>query len=237
MRFDRIKGAFPKAGAPGRNSRSTTTSGRRSKRPSVVVKAFPLGGLRNRLYRYRRYGPSEAANLLEAGRRNIPVPRVYAYGQIASRRFVDCTMIMMEDLGGHRSVGEMLSFASTNEARQITLLRRTGALLLRLYQGRCNHIDVNPQSVQVGETEADDRLIDFHYVKFLEKPSLRVLMFNLAYFANTVSDIVSEDLLHRWARWVLRELGIRDQAQNQWVSDYKVFRRRRLSRRRRLAIR
>ena len=50
---------------------------------SVVVKAFPMTGklnytaLKLRLLRYRRYGPSEARNLLEAARRGLPVPQVF----------------------------------------------------------------------------------------------------------------------------------------------------------------
>lgn len=207
----------------------------RSDISSVIVKSFPMKHLYQRLYRYRRYGPREAAHLLKAKSRGIPVPGIYGYGQISSLGLVDSTIVMMEDLNRHQSISDIFSAADLQDSGKIEILKRMGSLLVRLYEGSCNHIDINGQSILLGATQVDDRLIDFHYVAFHQQPSLTVLMFNMAYFGNSIGDAVSEALLESWVRETLTQLSITDS--DPWIEAYREFKSKRLSRKQRLAIR
>ena len=201
---------------------------------SVIVKSFPMKRLKQRLYQYRRYGPREAANLLRAAGRSIPVPGVYGCGQIGRFGLVESTAVMMEDLNRHRSICELLSSADLKDSGKIELLRRAGQLFLRLYEGGCNHIDISGQSVWLSKTDDDDRLIDFQYTAFHTQPSLMVLMFNMAYFSNSVAGLVSETLFEPWVRKVLEELSVTNT--ESWIEVYRQFKSKRLSRKQRLAI-
>lgn len=202
--------------------------------PSLIVKSFPMQRLKQRLYQYRRYGAMEAANLLKAAGRGIPVPRVYGCVQIGRFCLVDSTAVMMEDLNRHRSICDLISSA-LEDSGKIELLKRAGRLLVRLYEGGCNHIDISAQSVWLSEADDDDRLIDFHYAAFHSQPSLMVLMFNMAYFGDSVGNLVfSEALLEPWAREVLAELSVTDT--ERWIEVYQQFKSKRLSRKQRLAI-
>jgi len=202
---------------------------------SVIVKSFPMKRLKQRLYQYRCYGAREAANLLKADSRGIPVPRVYGCGQIGRLGLIDSTVVMMEDLNQYRSIYELLSSADLEDSGKAELLRRAGRLFLKLYEGGCNHIDISGQSVWLSEADDDDRLIDFHYAAFHSQPSLMVLMFNMAYFGDSVGNLVfSEALLEPWAREVLAELSVTDT--ERWIEVYQQFKSKRLSRKQRLAI-
>jgi tRNA A-37 threonylcarbamoyl transferase component Bud32 len=201
---------------------------------SVIVKSFPMKRLKQRLYQYRRYGEREAANLLKAASRGIPVPRVYGYGQIGRFSLIDSTVVMMEDLNRHQSICDLISSVDLNDSGKIELLKRAGRLLVRLYEVGCNHIDISAQSVWLSGADDDDRLIDFHYAAFHSQPSLTVLMFNMAYFVNSVNNLVSEVLLEPWVREVLTELSVTDT--ECWIELYRQFKSKRLSRKQRLAI-
>ncbi len=46
----------------------------------VIVKTFPMRTLKQKLYCYKRYGPSEARNLITARKRGLQVPAIYGFG-------------------------------------------------------------------------------------------------------------------------------------------------------------
>lgn len=202
---------------------------------SVVVKSFPLKGLKNHLYRYRRYGPAEASNLLKARSRTIPVPLVYGYGHIRRPGVIDSTIVVMEDLNQHSNIGRLLSDYVKNNDSCLEILRRAGKLLVRLYEGCCNHIDINSNSIMLGRTCKNDRVIDFQYASFHDCPSLNVLAFNIACCSSSVSAYVSEEQLETWAAETFEDVSAGDI--DKWVATYKHFMSNRLSRKQRLSIR
>ncbi len=201
---------------------------------SVIVKSFPMHGFKQKLFRYQRYGPAETANLLIASQRMIPVPHVHGYGWIREHGLVSNTLIMMEDLNRHHSIRDLLGAGDTAKADRTEVLQRTGRLLRRLYQGKCNHIDISDRSILLDADNEDDRVIDLHYVNYLKRPSLTVLMFNLAYLGNSIADRVNEKMLEDWVKGMLAELAVSEI--DHWITVYEEFRHKRLSRRERLSI-
>ena len=142
-------------------------SGTDSSEQSVVIKSYRMSGLKRRLFRYRRYGPSEAQNLLEAAKRGLPVPEVFGYGQLQQWLLVLDTMIMMEDLAPRRSAAELLREAKGQRQRQAEILDRILELFVRLYRTGCNNIDVREDSIWLSEDPSETgKIIDFHYVRF-----------------------------------------------------------------------
>ena len=203
--------------------------------PPVIIKAFPMADFRQQLYRYRRYGPTETANMLRAAQRNIPLPQVYGYGWIRRCGLVAATIIMMEDLHRHRSLAEVLGRGDFDPAARAAVLQRVARLLLSLYHGGCNHIDLHGESVFFSRSGDDDRIIDFHYAAFHDRPIPEVLMFHAAYLGSALAGVFSERMLEMWVREMIAELALRDV--DRLFARYRFFRTHRLSRRERLAIR
>jgi tRNA A-37 threonylcarbamoyl transferase component Bud32 len=171
---------------------------------------------------------------LRAARAGIPVPKVYGFGLIKPFGLVDTTMVMMEYLEGNQSINGLLCKSEVSETVKIKLLNRVGRLLTKLYEGCCNHIDLNSRSIWIGEKEIDDKIIDFQYVTFLPHPSISVLIFHMAYFSTSVRSLVSEEILDNWVREQLAALSAKNI--DQWMALYRQFRFKRLSRKQRLNI-
>lgn len=166
---------------------------------TVVVKCHRMESLKRAILRYRRYGPQEVGNLLEAARRGVPVPRVYGYGQQRSGILVHDMMIMMEDMAPRKTVAELLAEAGGCIERQKEILARAGQLLVRLYETACNHIDTNCSALWIDESEsAGDRIIDFHYASFLNEPRPRCLVSAAARLWQGCRRLVGEELFEGW---------------------------------------
>ena len=195
---------------------------RHSPRQSVVVKSFPMTGLKMRLLRYRRYGPAEVGNLLEAAGRGLPVPQVFGYGQMQRGPLVLNTMVMMEDLAPRTTIGALLSEAQGQASRQGQILDRATPLFVQLYRKACNNVDVNPQSLWVSDDPGlGQRINDFQYTRFLNKPSPKVLMSQGAYFAHCCRSMVHPDILHEWIARLLVAADIEDA--DYWLEIYGRF--------------
>ncbi len=177
----------------------------------VVVKAFPLEGLRTRL-KHRKYAPSEAANLAEAARRGIPVPALYGWGEQRSAGLVRWNAVLMESIAGatFADLAESAGGASAEESEPAASapppdwLERSARLLATIYASGCNHIDLKPEALLFGATAADDRIIDFQYCTF-GSPSVTTFMAQLGHFAYWWDRSLGpvEDLVEAWFQAVL----------------------------------
>ena len=196
---------------------------------SVVVKAFPMTGklnytgLKMKLFRYRRYGPSEVRNLLEADRRGLPVPQVFGYGQMRRGPLVLNTMVMMEDLAPRRRIGVLLGEAQGQDHRQERLLDRLLPVFVQLYLKGCNHIDVNVDAIWLSDNpQMDLKINDFQFARFLDKPSRKVLMFEAASFARSCwCEGVAPKILYAWGERVVTAAGIKNTSY--WLEIYRGF--------------
>jgi hypothetical protein len=189
---------------------------------SVVVKAFPMSTLKNRLYRHRRYGRAEAANLLEAARRDLPVPKVLGYGTIRRWGLTYCTAVMMEDVRPRVIMRQLLQDAKSRPREQERILEVCRDILLKVYRAGCNNVDFNCQTVcLLPDLSGSPRLIDFQYVRFLPQPSARVLMFQAAYFGNACLRYTPPDIIDRWFERLLESIDADDPAY--WRAVYEGF--------------
>ena len=203
---------------------------------SIVTKGFPMLSLKERLLRYRRYGPAEVRNLLEASKNNLPVPRVFGYGQIQRWRLVLGTIIMMEDLAPRQPVGELLKKTQGQPQQQAKILEQTVKLFSQLYLAGCNHIDTNSHSIWLGENLTDGEAIsDFQYVRFLKRPSIKPLLCQAALFARSCSPMVPAEVLQNWIEKVVVAVDVNNATH--CLKVYNRFRERKLSRAQRLALR
>jgi serine/threonine protein kinase len=155
---------------------------------SVVVKTFPMAKLKQRLWRYKRYGPTETANLIEALKRGLPVPELF--GCFSQRRagMTLSTGLVIEDFVGARSVLDELSSNPFTSEISAALCQ----LLVKLHNCGCNHIDLNLNNIFLGET-GELKLIDFMYVAYHDCGSTRILAFQTAYVINGLTRCGASD--------------------------------------------
>ena len=215
-----------------RLKRAETDCGKKS----IVIKSFPLSSLKNRLFRHGRYGRAETWNLLEAEKRGLPVPKVFGYGKVNRWPLVLNTMVMMEDLAPRHLLAELLEEKQTQLEQQAELLDRTLKLFLQLYQSGCNHIDLNSQSIWLAENPRDgEKISDFQYTRFLDKPSVRTILCQAAYFTRSCSALVPTEVLESWTEKLFLAIDIKKSGY--WLKIYNCFLNRDLSRAQRLSAR
>ncbi|MBT3379580.1 MAG: hypothetical protein HN742_22300 [Lentisphaerae bacterium] len=199
---------------------------------TCVAKTFPMKSLKQRLSRYRRYGPLEAANLIEARRRGINAPEVHGFGWRSRGPLIYRTIVLMEDLGSHVTLSSLVGGADSTTPRG-SLLETIADLLLDLYRAGCNHIDLNPNNILISPEDGDVRVIDFMYASYLAGPSTTVLAFHVAYLSDGLARCgLPEGDITEWAQRLLAGAGC---SQDLWPL-YSTFRQQRLSREERLRL-
>lgn len=177
------------------------------KHRQVIVKAFPLDTLRHR-WRHGKYGRAEATHLLIARQRGLPVPRVFAFGRQRHWGLVIWNALLMEFMHG-RPLKEHLSTAEVSTQRE--LLWRVLPLFRQIYETGCNHIDLGPHAILIGESAAEDCLIDFQYCRFLNQPAPETFAAQAGYFAwclTTHWNLVPRDMVTEWFEVLLADLSL-----------------------------
>ena len=146
-----------------------------------IVKAFPLGDLRDRL-KHRKYAWSEARNLAEARRRAVPAPVLHGWGQARRGGTVRWNAVLMQRIDGC-DFYEALARCGDDAARG-AIMRRCALLFRSLFLAGCNHIDLKPEAVRFGEDESRDAVMDFQYCTFAATPRLETIMAQAGHFAH-----------------------------------------------------
>ena len=135
--------------------------------PHLLAKCFPLERIKERL-RYKRYGVAEAANLLKAKQRGLPVPAVHALGMRHGLIGTDFAVVVMDYLPYPLMYD--LFFTPLSEDARARLLKRANPLINLLYSRGANHIDFGAHSIILsGETLGVDSIIDWQYANFIER--------------------------------------------------------------------
>lgn len=202
----------------------------------VIAKTFPMRTFKQQLYRYRRYGPTEARNLIVARERGLPVPELYGFGWQQRGLLVKRTMVLMEDLQAFSPLSVIENVNS--EDAKMTMLRPVAETLVSLYVAGCNHIDLGAGNILVSDADPMDvRLIDFMYAAFLPAPSTTVLAFQAAYVSDSLRYRgVAESTCRQWATELFSRSEV-DSEVERLVEKYDDFRGCPLSRKERLALR
>ena len=185
--------------------------------PEVVVKAFPLATVRQR-WKQDKYAPAEARNLREAARRGLPVPAVFGLGWRRRFGLVSWNALLLEFVAG-RPLRERLAQATADAAVQRGLLWRVLPLFQKVYETGCNHIDLGPHAILMGETGAGsgapDRLIDFQYCRFQNRPSGETFARQAGYFGWCLTahwNLVPKELVLEWFESLLCAVGLEARA-------------------------
>ncbi len=134
-----------------------------------VVKVVFLGTLHRKL-RWRRYGRSEAGNLIRADALGVTVPRVLALGRLRTWRDpLVASVLVTENLQEHLSLADQLLGAADRPQRQ-RRLDATVPLLVDLLRTGCFHVDISPDNVFLPRSAEDGQrpaVIDFEYAEFV----------------------------------------------------------------------
>jgi hypothetical protein len=179
----------------------------------AVAKVFPMRSLRQYLYRWRRYAPSEAAKLLEAARRGLPVPAVYGLGLHRRWGLMRRSAVLMEDLAPLRPVGQLLRDSDGDAARQREIIMATVDVFVQMHNVGCCNLDINKGSVFLSEDlKAPARVVDFQYAWFVEEPDDEGLAYQAAHFSAWCLPEVSPGLTAEWAAALMERAGVADKA-------------------------
>ena len=158
--------------------------------------------------RHKTRGWSEARNLLLAAKRRIPVPAVYGFGLRRSWGLVDRSLVLMEYLGDHRTLLDLLETSASQDQRR-AYLARSIPLIVSLYRGCANHIDLGGPNIMIHSSSAErDVLIDFQDVPFHPAPSAEILCYHLGFLLHNVGAHFSEEDIQSWTRRVLQTAGV-----------------------------
>ncbi len=177
--------------------------------PPIVVKGFSYeDSFTKKLIRHKLFAFDEAANLIIAKKRNLPVPNVEAFAQ--QKKGILCTksLVAMEYLntGIHpthifrKKVNSSLSFED--------VMKRMGKLLLELYRAGCNHVDAHGTSFLIDENNPDnDKIIDFQFAVFHKRPMPNILSHHLSFLGRRELAHFSAEFIDNWAKEILQEAG------------------------------
>jgi hypothetical protein len=161
---------------------------------SVVVKGFPLARIESRL-KYRKYGLTEFCNYQGAAERNIPAPACHGYFEVRSFGMVVANGIVIEDLGGWRSLAEL---ASQDAPGHALALSAAIPLLKLLYETGTNHVDASPQNMLLSPDGGRVRLIDWQYCSFVAPRNDLQLALQAAYFLSNARVDACSPLASGW---------------------------------------
>ena len=202
---------------------------------SAVAKAYPITGLRRRLFRYRRYGPMEHDNLVAAKAAGLPVPDVYGLGIQRKFALVCNTVVLMEDLAPRKSLGEILAEAGGRHDITKSCLDAGTTVLMQLYRAGCHNIEVGRDEIFVDRNfDSPPRVLDFRYVVFLDHPSPHSLACMAARLSNNLAPYIAKEILDRWAESLAKLAGIENC--HEWMKLFEQLCVSNLSRSERLAM-
>lgn len=181
-----------------------------------VAKTFYLKSLPRKL-KYYKYGLDEAANIIIASEKGIPVPRLEGYGHIYNRfGVITASVLLLEYLEGLKTVSELLAQSRGDESVCSRILMRTIPIFTALFSAGCNHIDVNGGAIMLSENDDGKvSILDFQYAKYMDKPSAEVLMAETGRLIRTFSDYVSEKTISHWLEGIFSAISISSEEEKQ----------------------
>ncbi len=213
---------------------------------SFVAKVFPLLCLRHRLkyhrmkYKHSRFAFGEAVSLLIAAERGLNVPKVYGYGCIyGSSGLIKMSVLILEDLVHHTTIGELLKLYSGNEKKCVEIMNRVIPIFITLYKAACNYINVNLGSIMLGDEDSrqNDFILDFEYATFYDSSSLELLMFESANLIKYCRAFVTNKTINEWRDKLLDAAEVRDLvSRGKMIERFNYYFSTRLSRKKREKI-
>ena len=153
------------------------------------------------LYRHKEYALDETARMIEAHDNGVPCPRVFAFGE--RRKYGLCKenfIIMESNHNAFHPLQEIKKDDASKEMSNEEVLSRCKNLFLKLYEGRCNHVDMSSgQTLLNVEDSSLDMFIDFQYAVTLDKKNLSILTFQLSRFSWSLYPHIDKETLKKWS--------------------------------------
>ena len=180
-----------------------------TRKPSTVVKGFLFDdSFTKKLIRHKLFALDEASNLIIAKNRGLPVPDVYAFAQMKKGLLCTQNLVAMEFLEGGAHPSDIFRKNIESHHAWEHVMDRVGKLILKLYFAGCNHIDAHGYSFIIDDhDESNDKIIDFQYAVFYEKPMPNILSHHLSFMGRRKLAHFSADYIDDWARNILVEAG------------------------------
>lgn len=158
------------------------------------------------LYRHKEYALDETARMIEAYNNGVPCPRVFAFGELRKYGLCKENFIIMES--NHNSFHPLEEIKKDSPSKKMSneeVLSRCKSLFLKLYEGRCNHVDMASGQMLLNTKDPSlDMFIDFQYAVTLKKKNLSVLTFQISRFSWSLYPHIDKDALQKWSYDVIR---------------------------------
>jgi hypothetical protein len=171
--------------------------------PSLIVKGFPLAKIESRV-KYRKYGLAEFSHYQQAASQGVPMPACYGYFEVRALGMVKSNGVLIEDLAGCRSLGELIQAKPANKRE---ILARAIPLMKRLYESGVNHVDINLNNLLESRDGHDLRLIDWQYCSFVTPRQPAQLLLQASHFLNTSGVEARSPDAEDWLAQLLRVSG------------------------------
>jgi Lipopolysaccharide kinase (Kdo/WaaP) family len=171
--------------------------------PSLIVKGFPLAKIESRV-KYRKYGLAEFCHYQQAASQSIPMPACYGYFEVRALGMVKANGVLIEDLAGCRSLGELIQ-AKTANKREV--LARAIPLMKQLYESGVNHVDINLNNLLESRDGSLLRLIDWQYCSFVTPRQPAQLLLQAIHFLSTAGVETRSPDADDWLEQLLQATG------------------------------
>jgi len=156
----------------------------------LVIKSFPFTKLKEKL-KYKKYGPAEINNNMQARELGIHAPHYYAYFELKHFGLVSMNGCIMNFLDQHTSLEEI--YRAEKDGLHLAI-----PVLTKLFQKGVNHIDISPANIFFTEDKTDFSIIDWQYCSFHKPNDPLQLVVQSAHFLRGIKTGLSQDLQSEW---------------------------------------
>lgn len=131
------------------------------------------------------------------------MPEVLAYAQDRKFMFCDRSLVVMEYAEDSFHPADVFSGEVQSAFSNQEILNKVGKLLLKMYYAGCNHIDTHAWAFLIhNNNEQKDKVIDFQFAVFHDRPKPNILSSHLSYFVRSIDTYLPPALLDEWT-WEL----------------------------------
>ncbi len=179
---------------------------------TVVVKSFSFRDSWSRkLFRHKFYAFDEAANLIHAKNKGVPVPKLLAFAEQKGAVFCYQSLVVMEYAENTFHPTDVFSGQINSDISKDLILERVGNLLLSLYYAGCNHIDTHGSSFLIHRLDEEkDVVIDLQFAVFHHQPRPNILSYQLSHLVRSINAYFERSYLDEWAHSILERVENND---------------------------
>ena len=122
---------------------------------------------------------------------------------------------MFFDIKNAKTIKDVFDNCSIDE--QYEYLNELKPFFGLLYKAGCHHIDINTGAIILADKTY---LIDMQHTIFLNKPSLKSMIFQIAYFLKSLKYDSNCPFIKKWLLDIIKSSGILEKEKNKQVVDW-----------------